>query len=83
MKFSYKTLVVSLFFILLVSSSVLARSTMKVPAVDANGKGVLTSISADIEPGTGKIFVDIQPFFRKNPSVKQECSVCSCIAKQC
>ncbi len=40
-----------------------ALSSMRVPAVDASGNGVLTNVSVDVKPGTGKVFVDVFPFF--------------------
>jgi uncharacterized protein len=36
---------------------------MRAPAVDAAGNGVITNLSADVKPGTGKVFVDVYPFF--------------------
>jgi len=34
-------------------------TTIKVPAVDKNGKGVMATISVDVKPGVGRILVDI------------------------
>ncbi len=49
--------------LLLLSPLALAKSSMKVPAVDSSGRGVLTDITVDVQPGEGKVFVDIVPFF--------------------
>ncbi len=35
---------------------------MQVPAVDANGNGILTTITADVRNGSGGVYVDIEPF---------------------
>src|SRR3989344_5617655 len=40
-----------------------ALSSMLVPAVDAAGNGVVTNVSVDVKPGSGRVFVDIYPFF--------------------
>jgi uncharacterized protein len=37
--------------------------TMKLPAVDSNGKGVLTDMAIEIRNGTGRILVDINNLF--------------------
>ncbi len=39
-----------------------ALSTMHVPAVDTNGRGIVTTIEADAKPGTGAVYIDVQPF---------------------
>lgn len=51
--------------LLLVVSTQLAfaLSSMRVPAVDAGGEGILTSASVDVNPGTGEEYVNIVPFF--------------------
>ncbi|MBI5176686.1 hypothetical protein HY995_01205 [Candidatus Micrarchaeota archaeon] len=49
--------------VLLIPPLAFAGSTMRVPAVDTAGQGVLTTATASVQPGEGKIFVDIQPFF--------------------
>jgi len=49
-------------FFLAFSLSVSARSSMQVPAVDANGNGILTTITADVRSGSGGVYVDIEPF---------------------
>ncbi|MBI2445666.1 hypothetical protein HYV43_04725 [Candidatus Micrarchaeota archaeon] len=39
-----------------------AISVMQVPAVDANGKGILTTIQADVRNGSGAVYIDVEPF---------------------
>ncbi|MBI5226189.1 hypothetical protein HY994_03030 [Candidatus Micrarchaeota archaeon] len=51
-----------LFLALFLSCFASALSSMSVPAVDANGQGLLTTIHAEIRPGTGGVYVDVQPF---------------------
>lgn len=48
--------------LLLTSFSANAYSELKVPAVDSDKNGLLTIISAEATPGTGKIDVEISPF---------------------
>ena len=50
------------FILLLLCAFSLAQTSLNVPAVDTNGKGVLTLIEARIESGSGEIFVDIEPY---------------------
>ena len=47
-------------FLLSVSAS--ALTTMHAPAVDANGQGMLTTIEARAIPGSGNVYVDIEPY---------------------
>ncbi len=52
-------MVVSVFIF---SSFVAALSSMQVPAVDANGNGILTTIQADVRSGSGGVYIDVEPF---------------------
>ncbi|MFH0836345.1 MAG: S16 family serine protease [Candidatus Micrarchaeota archaeon] len=51
-----------LLLVILLAGFIAAKSTLMVPAVDINGKGMITRISADVEKGTGGVYVDIEPF---------------------
>jgi len=46
----------------LFSSLAAAMSSMQVPAVDANGNGILTTIQADVRDGSGGVYIDVEPF---------------------
>ncbi|MFH1056379.1 MAG: S16 family serine protease [Candidatus Micrarchaeota archaeon] len=48
--------------ILVFSSLALAQTALQVPAVDTGGKGVLTQIEAEVIPGNGGVFIDIEPY---------------------
>jgi len=52
----------ALLAVLLFASFSFALTTMHVPAVAANGEGVLTSIEATVTAGNGGVYVDIEPF---------------------
>ena len=50
-----------LFFIAF-AALVFAQSSIKVPAVDSSGKGILTSVEASVKPGSGAVYLDVEPF---------------------
>lgn len=60
---SKKIFFAAVFALLVFSSAALAKSSMRVPAVDANGEGILTSASVEVRPGAGEEYVNIVPFF--------------------
>src|SRR3989338_9027332 len=51
-----------LFTVILLSSFSSALSQMNVPAVDSNNNGLITLIEASVKPGSGNVFVDVEPF---------------------
>ncbi len=52
----------ALFSLFFLSSFAAALSSMQVPAVDANGNGILTTIQADVREGSGGVYIDVEPF---------------------
>ncbi|MDP2718050.1 MAG: S16 family serine protease, partial [Candidatus Micrarchaeota archaeon] len=48
-------------FLLLLLPTASALSSMYVPAVSTNGQGILTTIEASVQPGSGNVYVDVQP----------------------
>lgn len=53
----------SLLLLLALFPAVRATSAMHVPAVDLSGQGTVTSITVEARAGSGKVFVDISPYF--------------------
>ncbi len=51
---------VLVFSLLVFSTLAAARTTIQVPAIDSQGKGVITSISVEARQGSGKIRTDIR-----------------------
>jgi|GEM_PF-1364432 len=58
-KFAVFSFVLLAFF----ACATLAKTTMKVPAVDANGEGILTNVTVNVQMGSGEEYVSIVPFF--------------------
>ncbi|MFH1247185.1 MAG: S16 family serine protease, partial [Candidatus Micrarchaeota archaeon] len=57
---NFKTLVLAFIAISLFTNIAFATTQVYAPAVDSNGKGVLTPIIVTVTPGTGRIRTDIQ-----------------------
>jgi len=49
-------------FLFALAPSVFAVTTIHAPAVDTNGRGVLTVLEANVVDGTGAVFIDIEPY---------------------
>jgi len=56
-----KNLISGIFAIMLIIAAASATTSIEVPAVDAEGNGVLSEISVSATPGTGDIFMSIKP----------------------
>lgn len=55
-----KLLLALVFSLLIFSTLAAARTSILAPAVDSDGNGILTTISAEATPGTGRIRTDIR-----------------------
>lgn len=51
-----------LLLLLLASACVCALTIMQVPAVDSGGNGMITSFEARVVPGSGGVFMDVDPY---------------------
>ncbi len=49
-------------FLLLASVCLSALTTLQVPAVDSSGNGMITSFEARVVPGSGGVFIDVEPY---------------------
>jgi predicted S18 family serine protease len=73
-------LVLVLVLMLAFASQALAKTSMFVPAIDAQGRGILTTIEASAVQGEGDIYVDIYP--RMSIETQQSAEVAAKIAAE-
>lgn len=57
-----RKLFLAVVLLVFLSSNVFALTTLRVPAVDTNGKGVLTTMEARVIGGDGAVFIDVEPY---------------------
>lgn len=49
-------------WLLIFAAATSALTSMPVPAVTTDGQGIVTAIEARMQPGTGGVFIDVEPF---------------------